>query len=286
MIRQLVVGIDGSEYSLVACRYAQALSQQFGCEVKAVFVVDSRKTELPLVYSTGPFEYSFARAYLPPEPELESFYRRIREDLNAFAEACLEECRSRFAAGPVPLVMLRKEGLPSRVLVEEARSGDLLLIGQKGENARFDRTIVGSTTEDVVRSSPRPVLVCPDRFREPRNLLFPYDGSETAERALQFVVNAFGNAWDRFVLLLMEPEARRENVVQREEAYLEAHGVPYQVVREERAPVDAVLEVAAREGADLILVGAHGRNKVREYLLGTTTSHLIRKSPLPVLVVY
>ena len=286
MIRQLVVGIDGSDQSLVACRYAQVLSRRFGCEVKVVFVVDSRKTELPLVYSTGPFEYSFARAYLPPEPELESFYRKVRKDLNAFAQACLEACRERCAAESVPLVTLRKEGLPSRVLAEEARTGDLLLIGQKGENARFDRTIVGSTTEDVVRSSPRPVLVCPAEFRDPRQLLFAYDGSENAERALQFVVNAFGSSWDRFLLLLMEPEADRENVVQREEAYLQAHGIHYRIVRENRHPVDAVLEVAAREGSDLILVGAHGRNKVREYLLGPTTSHLVRKSPLPVMIVY
>ncbi len=286
MIRQLVVGIDGSEYSLVACRYAQVLAARCGCEVKVVFAVDSRKTELPLVYSTGPFEYSFARAYLPPEPEMESFYRRVREDLDAFADACLESCRARFTEAAVPLITLRKAGLPSRVLTEESRSGDLLVIGQKGENARFDRTIVGSTTEDVVRSSPRPVLVCPGEFREPRNLLFPYDGSETAERALQFCMNAFGSFWKEFVLLLMGPESARENIVQREEAYLAAHGVPYRVVRESRAPVDAVLEVAGREGTDLILVGAHGRNKVREYLLGTTTSHLIRKSPLPVLVVY
>ena len=249
-------------------------------------MVDSRKTELPLVYSTGPLEYSFARAYLPSEPELESFYRRVRQDLNAFAEACLKACRERCAAESIPLVTLCKEGLPSRVLVEEARTGDLLLIGQKGENARFDRTIVGSTTEDIVRSSPRPVLICPPVFRDPRRLLFPYDGSEDAERALQYVVNAFGPSWEGFLLLLVEPEAGRENAVEREAAYLQAHGIEFRVVRDNRHPVDAVLEVAAREGSDLILVGAHGRNKVREYLLGPTAAHLVRKSPLPVMVVY
>ena len=60
-----------------------------------------------------------------------------------------------------------RDGLPSAILTEEARSGDLLVIGQKGENAHFERAIVGSTTEDVVRSSPRPVLVTPAAFRAP-----------------------------------------------------------------------------------------------------------------------
>ncbi len=44
--------------------------------------------------------------------------------------------------------------------------------------------------------------------------------------------------------------------------------------------------MAEREGADLILVGAHGRQKLREYLLGSTASHLIRRSELAVLVVF
>ena len=34
----------------------------------------------------------------------------------------------------------------------------------------------------------------------------------------------------------------------------------------------------------MILIGAHGRHKIRDYLLGPTASHLIRRSELPVLV--
>ena len=84
----------------------------------------------------------------------------------------------------IHFVGVQREGLPSQILTEECRSGDLLFIGQKGENARFARTIVGSTAEDVARSSPRPVMACPDVFRAPEKILFPYDGSPAAERAL------------------------------------------------------------------------------------------------------
>jgi nucleotide-binding universal stress UspA family protein len=34
------------------------------------------------------------------------------------------------------------------------------------------------------------------------------------------------------------------------------------------------------------MVGSHGRHKLMDYLLGSTTIHVIRKSLLPVLVVY
>ena len=56
MIGQVVVGIDGSEHSLSAFRYAEHFASKLGCELKAVFVIDSRKTELPIIYATGHFD--------------------------------------------------------------------------------------------------------------------------------------------------------------------------------------------------------------------------------------
>jgi nucleotide-binding universal stress UspA family protein len=50
--------------------------------------------------------------------------------------------------------------------------------------------------------------------------------------------------------------------------------------------VDTIPRVAKREASDLILVGSHGRHKIRDYLLGSTASHLIRRSELPVLVAF
>jgi nucleotide-binding universal stress UspA family protein len=204
MIKQVVVGIDGSEHSLSALDYAVYVAKVSGGEIKVVFAIDSRKTDLPIVYATGHFDYAFARTYIPPDSELKAFYQKLKQDISAFAASCLEACRGRCENDKIPFIAVCREGLPSAVLTEESRSGDLLIIGQKGENARFDRTIVGSTTEDVVRSSPRPVLVCPGEFRPPRRLLFPYDCSSHAERALQFSANALGEFWQDFVILLAE----------------------------------------------------------------------------------
>jgi nucleotide-binding universal stress UspA family protein len=283
VIKQVVAGIDGSQGASDAFAYAMHFARKLSSELKAVYVLDSRKTELPIVYATGNFDYAFARTYIPPDPELQSFYAKIKNDLQAFGQSILEVCREDCSRAGVPFVSVLREGLPSTTLAEESRSGDILFVGQKGENARFDRTIVGSTTEDVVRSSPRPVMICPRQFREPEKLLFPYDGSITAERALQFLVNAFGSYWKELVLLFSEEQ---ESYLERELGYLSKHGVSFRVVAEKGSPVETVLEVARREGSDLILVGSHGRNRIKDYLLGSTTVHLLRESEIPVLVVY
>jgi nucleotide-binding universal stress UspA family protein len=284
VIGQVVAGIDGSLNSLTAYQYALDLARRVKAEVKVVFAVDSRKTDLPIIYTASHFDYGFERVYIPPEPGLKGFYDKVRQDIRAFAANCLQLCRRDADAVHVPMVSVVKEGLPSGILTEEARSGDLLVIGQKGENAHIERAIVGSTTEDVVRSCPRPVLVCPAGFRAPARVLFPYDGSPVAEGALQFFVNAFGTIWEEIAVLTVTDELEESFPYDAELSYLGTHGIPYRLLMEAGKPVDTIPRVARRESSDLILVGSHGRHKIRDYLLGSTASHLIRRSELPVLV--
>ena len=286
MIGQIVAGIDGSPYSLTAFQYALDLARRVRAEVKVVFAVDSRKTDLPIIYTASHFDYGFERVYIPPEPGLKGFYERVRSDIRAFAEKCLDRCRKEAEAGKTPVSTVLREGLPSGILAEEVRSGDLLVIGQKGENAHIERAIVGSTTEDVVRASPRPVMICPKEFRSPRRMLFPYDGSPVAESALQFCVNALGSIWEELIVLTVTDEIEESFPYDTELGYLGTHGIPYRLLIETGKPVDTIPRIAKRENADIILIGAHGKHKIRDYLLGSTASHLIRRSEIPVLVAF
>ena len=93
MIGQVVVGIDGSAHSLTAFQYAIDLARKAKAELKLVFVVDSRKTDLPIVYTASHFDYGFERVYIPPEPGLKEFYDKVRKDIGSFAENCLQQTR-------------------------------------------------------------------------------------------------------------------------------------------------------------------------------------------------
>jgi nucleotide-binding universal stress UspA family protein len=286
VIGQIAAGIDGSPYSLASFQYALDLARRAGAEVKVVFVVDSRKTDLPIIYTASHFDYGFERVYIPPEPGLRGFYDRVKTDIQAFAERCIQLCKKDAEAVGVTVSAVVREGLPSGILTAEARSGDLLVIGRKGENAHIERAIVGSTTEDVVRSSPRPVLVCPAEFHSPRRLLFPYDGSAAAENALQFCVNALGKIWEEIVVLTVTDEIEESFPYETEMGYLATHGIRYRLLLETGKPVDTIPRLANQEKTDVILVGAHGKHKIRDYLLGSTAAHLVRRSELPVLVAF
>lgn len=50
-------------------------------------------------------------------------------------------------------------------------------------------------------------------------------------------------------------------------------------------PGPAIVEAAAAEEADLVVVGSHGRGRVGRFMLGSVSDHVVRNATAPVLVV-
>jgi len=53
----------------------------------------------------------------------------------------------------------------------------------------------------------------------------------------------------------------------------------------EGEPGPAIVEAAEAEGADLVIVGTRGRNRVERFVLGSVSDHVVRHAPCPVLIV-
>jgi nucleotide-binding universal stress UspA family protein len=65
-----------------------------------------------------------------------------------------------------------------------------------------------------------------------------------------------------------------------------ARGVPCETVHVfDRLPADAILEVAAKRGCDLIVIASHGRRGLPRLLLGSQASEVVTRAPIPVLIV-
>lgn len=286
MIKEIDIGIDGSKESFEAYDYAMTIAKRIGSSVKAIFVVDQRKIQIPYIYAGGTYEISYERIYIPPDPGITTFYEKVAEDLRRFADNCLEKCRKKAETAGVPWSGAVREGFPAAELADECRSGDVLIVGQRGENSQFKREVIGSTTEDLVRSSPRPVIVCPASRNPIRRVLIPYDRSREAENAMQLYCNAMKNLAEDVILYITSEDGGITDCAEDEVQYLKQHGIPVRLECEDAPPVKSILQKAADEDVDLILVGAHGKHKIRDYLLGSTTVNLVRKSTIPVMIVY
>jgi len=84
--------------------------------------------------------------------------------------------------------------------------------------------------------------------------------------------------------------AMQQEIAQKVLAAVEAAakelGVPADTVHvPERYPAEAIIEVAKAQDGSLIVMASHGRRGLRKLVLGSQTSEVLARSPVPVLVV-
>jgi len=136
-------------------------------------------------------------------------------------------------------------------------------------------------------------------------VLVPTDMSDTAAHALRYA-GALAERFDAHLLVLyadpfMPPmdfgatiafSVRRDELIESAREELEMHveenidaTVPYDVRVLAQSPVDAILEQACDTGADLIVMGTHGRSGLTRLIVGSVTEAVIRLASVPVIAV-
>ncbi|MBN9190585.1 universal stress protein [Microbacterium sp.] len=133
-ITRIVVGVDRSEHSLAALRYADALAETLGATVVAVTAW------------TSPTGY----IGLPVGPA----------DLREEAEVRLEEAITRAFANDPPARITAEihEGDAAEVLIRQSAAADLLVVGSRGHGG-FAGLLLGSVSAQCAEHARCPVLI-------------------------------------------------------------------------------------------------------------------------------
>lgn len=130
-------------------------------------------------------------------------------------------------------------------------------------------------------------------------IVVPLDGSLTAERILPHVRRVLYRNDSELILVQAVPPppvegaltiaeaqlgAAREYVVGQKER-LEQAGVRVKHVVEVGYPASVILDVVKREKATLVAMATHGSSGIKRFVFGSVAEAVIRRSPVPVLLV-
>jgi nucleotide-binding universal stress UspA family protein len=184
------------------------------------------------------------------------------------------------AAGPGDRVAWQVgEANPTRHLLAQSRSADLAVVGRQAEEDELDWRM-GVSPGDVVMTLGRPMLLVPPSLGalEAQRVIVAWKDSREARRAVIDGLPFLQRAESVFVVAVGDGSGGAEDVA----AYLAQQGVkaPRTVPVRQTASVFAhLLEVADGEGADLIVAGAFGHSRVREWVLGGVTQEMLETSP-------
>jgi nucleotide-binding universal stress UspA family protein len=134
--QKIVVGVDGSESSRHALRWAARQAQLTGADLEVIIT-----WELPTSFG-----------WVPPYPS----------DFNPAADAqkaADEEVASALGSSPDVVVKTTVvEGHPAPTLVQASRGADLLVLGSRG-HGEFAGMLIGSVSQHLVANAHCPVLV-------------------------------------------------------------------------------------------------------------------------------
>lgn len=165
-------------------------------------------------------------------------------------------------------------GLPAEVIPLAARTFDLVVIGRgdKPDSA------LGSVASSLVRSLATPVLVVSGELESLRTIALAYDGSHGADRALALAAD-LASHWKgedlAVVLIGVDPgdDSVRQALVEAER-YLDTYHLAHRTHVLEGPAAECITDVARREKAELLIMGAYGHSRAHELLLGSTTQQV------------
>lgn len=264
---RILVATDGSEYSDGAIAVADEMATKCNARLYVVSIaLDS--------------------------PGTESLEPTVNAESERLAMANVAAARERIKHADCQTRVLH-DADPARAITEAAEQlrADVIVMGRHGRRG-LARWKLGHATEKVLGRAPCPVLVVPNSSRMWRNrILLATDGSRYSDSAAVIAGNiaalcALPLTVISSTLSSHSPERRQEaqEAIERVRQGLAAKALQVDGRLVEGRPEQTIIEAAGKVGADLIVMGSHGRTGLNKVFMGSVSERVLNQTGCPVLI--
>lgn len=278
----VVACIDGSRAAPAVCDYAAWASRRIEAPLMLLHVLDEERypAEPDLAGSIG----LGSREHLLEE--LAELDRKRAKLALEHGHHLLEEAEQRVKAAGIADVTKRQrhDELTESLLALESQTR-LLVMGLHGESSS-DRDIhIGSQLETVIRSVHRPILLVPDEYSEPRSAMLAFDGSATAFKGVELLASSpvLKGMPLHLVMIGADTGDRREQL-KTAETMLSGLGAEVTVAIRAGDVEPALHEYQDEHDIDLLVMGAYGHSRIRQFLVGSTTTTMLKTAEKPLVI--
>ncbi len=282
---KLVSLIDGSMYSHSVCDLSAYFAKRLNASITVVHVLGRREISDDASNLSGSIGLGARTALLEELAEIDAQKAKLA---NRRGRAILEDARDYLVDGGMEKndvdIKLRHAEIVETIADFE-NDIDLIVIGKRGIGADFDQMHLGSNLERVVRSSQKPVLVASRSFRPIKRFLIAFDGGNSAWKAVEYAAK-LDCFTDVECHLITVSGAGTSNAAGLERASKAMQNAGYKVSSEvlKGEPESAIAAKVEQGEYDLLLMGAYGHSRIRNLIIGSTTTEMIRSCKIPVLL--
>ncbi len=277
MTMKIIIPTDGSDNSNIALDYGLYIAPKFDATITGLHVIDIYLIQGPIITDIS------GSVGMPP---YDGFFEAIEASLTEKAEFILKDFQERCQKKGITAEVKKTIGKIGQTIVEEAQSADLVIMAKKGEHFQLkEGGLLGSVAEDVIRQCGKPVMVTPEKFQEIESMGIAYDGSIPAKKALKLSLEISSQAtWPLTVLIVNADAKKAEMLCTEAEELAGNYSADCETITLKGKESEEILKFIQEGSVELMVMGAYGHNRLRELFLGSTTTHIIRKSPIPVLL--
>ncbi|WP_290785642.1 universal stress protein [Halomonas sp.] len=282
MTEQVMAAIDGSKFSEGVCDAAAWASQALGAPLTFLHVVDNHpqtaEADLSGNIGLGSREHLLEELSQLDEQRAKVAQEQGRLTLKVVKDRAIDR-------GIAEPGTRQRNGTLVETLEELQEEIRLLVLGKRGETAHQDSGHLGSNLERVVRTLHRPILMVSDTFRAPKTVMLAFDGSKTTRKGVEMLARSplFDGIPVHVVIVGAETVDHRSQLDWALKTLRDAGHEAEGAIR--AGEVEATLRGYQEElGIDLLVMGAYGHSRIRHLLLGSTTTEMLRKAKVPVLL--
>ncbi len=276
---QVIACIDGiGERAEAVCDTASWASRTLNAPMQLIHVLDKREYPTEPASLSGAIGLGARESLLDELSSLDEQRGKLaREQGRLMLQAALERAQKDQAV--TPTTCQRHSDLISTL--EEMQPETRLLVLGKGEHG----DLLGGHLEPAIRALHRPILVTDRALRSPKKFLLAYDGSACSRKALDMVATSPLLKSATCELIYIGPatfDIRKEMDEAQNTLQTQGFQVNTQVLAGE--PEEIILQQAMATGAELLVMGAYGHSRIRQLLVGSTTSTILRRCAIPLLL--
>ena len=289
-LKSILCPIDFSDFSAAAYQHALSLAEYYKARIIALHIVELWK-------------YPFAD-YAAHEAD----YAKFSTAMNEGGEVQLKRFVQEHSGGVQPELVVHPGNAPNCILsFAQKQNIEGIVMGTHGRRG-FDRLVLGSTTDRVIRKAACPVLVVsnavqkaldagPDKRHRLSRILYCTDFSNNSEQGRGYAISLAGEYSAELALLHVAEKTRD---VAKAEGIVAAHTQELDKLVSEMErkslnvrtavrfgkPYEEIVRFATEVQASLIIMSARGGDAVDRAVFGSTTYRVIQLGPCPVLTIH
>lgn len=274
--------IDGSQHTATVCDYAAWASSRLGASLVLLNIIP--KSEPTLLFNIS------GAASLTLQDNITQELVALDQKREALAKAHSRQILDN-ASQHIIDSGYNAPRTVQRVgrLVDEIEQYDdycqLLVMGRQGANENEDAARLGSHVEHVIRTTDKPTLLTWERFSEPKKVMLAFDGSETCRKGVDMLANStLFKGIECHLVMVADPDPHNLEQLEVARLQLEVAGLRAVSALLQGEVKKHLLNYQEQHDMDLVIMGAYGHSRIRQWLLGSITDLMLQESSRTLLI--